>query len=808
MPPFKLPKSFGRLTTSATKLKALKPKKLAPTVAPAAAVSPQLGGPISPPAGSARLPDAGRIEVQGAPAGAGGIRLPNSGASFQRQSSAVIKKDNLDLQAQASDTLPTPPEDPTTRQARAGGAQVDIGQARTRAESLRRRGTVSTGGLSSRLGKAETPQGFKTAFDALRENDAFKAKPGETPEEAAERTRQINIAMRVAAEGGIYNPETGEITAASAEDQAAENERAERTRQETDARIAGQAAVSPALDNVPAAGEPTAEEKQDTAQQEFDAAKSDWESMVAEATSQGVNALQQFLVSPEADAAKKRMNDAQKNLTGAREASDFATTSSQGLKFREAGASSEGQGEVRPHLIGVDPGDDPGAAAAKIELDSSLTAWEDLLKEGLRNGKSVSEVAASAEGKAAIKRRGEAQEAFDAAHPEVVAKRESDRKVKAEEFVETLMEGGTFWDDAGNPIDLDRAHDSTGDHGHTTLEWGGVDYNIEDPDSWPDDLRLAVRRNGGSIEAFQQASRDGWLEEHRPGASEEELAVFSAILEANGAGGLFMDEDDGIVDRNGEIVEGVGWASIWEGAKDPELYEGLTVGGRMIADLINKANGTLNAGDQAEVKRAADFEKELEELRQGPEFEPLDSDKMLSANREKAASDKARTMRSALNRMARGGSSPEAISGTTAQLNQQYDVALAQQEAVIEFQTQVQNMNSELRVWEGKLQTAVRLFETAANREEREKAAKLRAWAEAGMRDTAARKEAAANRFNLGKFLGQAGMMIGGAVLGGFTGGASTVAAGAVTGLFGGGGGGGSPTSQISGLPQGTQLIA
>jgi len=282
--------------------------------------------------------------------------------------------------------------------------------------------------------------------------------------------------------------------------------------------------------------------------------------------------------------------------------------------------------------------------------------------------------------------------------------------------------------------------------------------------------------------------RDKWFETYRPDLSDEDREIEEAVMRHGAEFGVFLDDVDGIVDRDGEIHQKMNSSDLMAMANDPDAFI-LNSNQKKMVDAIraDREERGISPETSPEEQELTDLRKNLDDIMAEPEDLnlELETDKLLSSMRENAAINKSNTLRAAVNRMARGGSSPEAMSGTQAQLAQQHDAAIAQQESIIEFQAQAQNISNKITIWQNKAQMAWNLFQLAVGVDAKREARAAAMQADANARQLQQDQFNAANKFNAGLFAAKVGIGIVGAVAGAFSGGAGAALAGGVIASLG-----------------------
>lgn len=164
----------------------------------------------------------------------------------------------------------------------------------------------------------------------------------------------------------------------------------------------------------------------------------------------------------------------------------------------------------------------------------------------------------------------------------------------------------------------------------------------------------------------------------------------------------------------------------------------------------------------------------------------MDAEEVITANRNYYAMQNAKAMRLNMNRMARGGASPEAIQGTTAELDAQNRAAMAQQEAAVRMQTELTNLEIQQKALMAEMQMYSTIYTTSAEAEMREQALEAQQRLAALNNQAMARAERVRMDFEMmmsqgpgfGTQLLQGVIGVAGTVLGPWTGGASVAAAG------------------------------
>ena len=160
-----------------------------------------------------------------------------------------------------------------------------------------------------------------------------------------------------------------------------------------------------------------------------------------------------------------------------------------------------------------------------------------------------------------------------------------------------------------------------------------------------------------------------------------------------------------------------------------EGVDSYTSAGKSITSMDgSNALTTTAPGGEAATSWEANLTKELESLDAPPELDPTEA---ITALRNTSALSNAKNLRINMNRMARSGSSPEAIQGATAELQQQNDLALQQQEAQVKLQIASQNLTNKINAINTKLQIFQNMYNTAVSVEQQEKARAAMAQAQA-----------------------------------------------------------------------------
>jgi len=340
--------------------------------------------------------------------------------------------------------------------------------------------------------------------------------------------------------------------------------------------------------------------------------------------------------------------------------------------------------------------------------------------------------------------------------------------------------------------ELSFGKNSTKDGTIATYRFNGQAFDVNDINNYPSDFVRELERQGTTPEAFREQANNVWINKHFQGASEEERAVMQAAMNLNGQGGVFVDQTTGITDRNGNVI--ATWGQVDNAFDDNTIYEASSDQVRMVVDEMRRALPEKGEIDQAQVNEAEAAkqweERLLETMEMAEGIDEIDPEELLQENRNYAAMQNARALRLNMNRMARSGASPDAIQGVSAQLDQQNRAALAQQEAQIKFQTEVQNIQNKMGVLDRQLNIYSQLYANAQNSEQAEQAWARAQAAQREMMYLQQLQQDAQNKFNLGRTLGMVGIQAVGTMLGGVTGGLGAAAGSALaSSLFGGGGG-------------------
>jgi len=324
---------------------------------------------------------------------------------------------------------------------------------------------------------------------------------------------------------------------------------------------------------------------------------------------------------------------------------------------------------------------------------------------------------------------------------------------------------------------------------HRKIFFNGTEYDLQAWETWPVEVVSAVKAHYGlTPKEYVNQQNEIWLDRHgwsglSPGGRE---AAKAAMMH----GGVVVKEQGFFTAAGDQLVWGP--EDIVNAVQDPTAETG--PGGepliREIADVAVQEAKPSGTFDDAGLDTALSAQDNLTDLDDSlEEYEDLDPTESIETSRTRMLSDTASTMRAAMNRMARGRSSPEAMSSASAQLQQNSEIAFEQGAAQIRFQTEQQNFQNRLAIYDRHLAVARDIFNSAVSVDEQRKARNFQRSMQRGRDAMALKAQEAANEFNVGQFLLQTGIGVAGAFTGGFA-----TAAGAA--LIGNVAGGGSPATR------------
>ena len=364
----------------------------------------------------------------------------------------------------------------------------------------------------------------------------------------------------------------------------------------------------------------------------------------------------------------------------------------------------------------------------------------------------------------------------------------------ADDMVDSLWDGG-FWEnerltDKGKRIDFDEDPDNTKrGEGHVQISFdGGKKFDATNPDEFPPEFNEYLAELGIDPEDFAAKNRTRWLDRYYPNRSPEQDAALRAAMEVGEANGVFLDDENGLVDSNGNPLPFT-WNQIVEAAEDPDhpLYQdarakpliehvqnslqGAVVGGREVGAVAGEQADSIDFDQKAEEfieESDEEFAQTIQALDEGVE-------NTITNLRQAASADKAKNLRVAMNRLGRAGSSPEAIAGTSAQVSQQYDAALLQQETAVRFQAEMQKFQAAVNKLNRDAEIWLQMQQLAANKEQQEFAIKMHNYAIQQAQQYEQRMLAKQNEFNFGQFAAQLGVAGVGTLAGTLTGGVGAI---------------------------------
>lgn len=345
---------------------------------------------------------------------------------------------------------------------------------------------------------------------------------------------------------------------------------------------------------------------------------------------------------------------------------------------------------------------------------------------------------------------------------------------------------------------LDEDPDNTQEAVTIDTEYGSFDATR--PDSFPPAFVKELEAAGLTAEDFAAAWADKWLDTYGPpGAAGTDRAAYRAVLMYGDSMNMYIDDNEGLIDAAGNPLPSSALAdfkALYGNLSAEEISELQTPSMQKMATEASVSPGTRAArgletgevaGEVADVEGDTVYktiEQDLKALEDVPE---LNADALIRESRQSFNMQQARALRTNMNRMARSGSSPEAIQGTTARMQMESEQQQQQMEALTRLQVEQQNTAAKINAIQTRLQTNAAIWSQLQNQEHAEKMGRHNAMLQQMLAAQQTRMQQIQNQVDPLQVALGIGTSVLGAGLGAFTGGLGTAAVGAlVPGLVGG----------------------